>query len=144
MLEIADPALDADYQAIDEPLIAFNAKHAPADYEPFAIRLRDDATGDIAGGLFARKYFDWLFVELVFVPEQSRGKGLGSEMIAKAEAYARAKGCVGVWLDTYNFQAPGFYAKLGYEIFGAIEDYPIGGRRIFYQKRFASVKTQQG
>jgi GNAT superfamily N-acetyltransferase len=134
-VEIALSATDADYAAVFKPLVAYNAKHAPADYEPFAIRLRNEA-GEIVGGLFARKFYDWLFVELVFVPEQARSKGVGSEMLAKAEAYARAKNCVGIWLDTFSFQAPNFYPKFGFKLFGAIDDYPKGSKRFFYQKRF--------
>jgi GNAT superfamily N-acetyltransferase len=134
-IEIADPATDADHEAVQQRLIAFNARHVPSDYEPFALRLRDEATSEVVGGLFARKYYDWLFVELLFVPEQGRRQGLGTQMLAEAEAFARSKGCVGVWLDTFSFQAPDFYAKLGYERFGVIEDYPKGSKRMFYQKR---------
>jgi GNAT superfamily N-acetyltransferase len=137
-METANPASDADHDAIFRPLLAFNETRATADYEPFAIRLRDDA-GDIVGGLFARRFYRWLFVELLFVPDAARRMGLGSTMLLQAEQYAREKGCVGVWLDTFSFQAPNFYPKLGFTRFGALEDYPPGSTRFFFQKRFDGV-----
>jgi len=53
----------------------------------------------------------------------------------QAETIAREAGCTGIWLDTYEFQARGFYEKLGYTLFGTLDDYPVGQRRFFMQKR---------
>ena len=55
----------------------------------------------------------------------------------QAEAVAREQGCVGIWLDTFTFQAPGFYRKLGYALFGEIPDYPPGSSRFFLSKRLS-------
>ena len=134
-IEIADPATEADHDVVFKPLVAFNEKRVAANYEPFAIRLRDETSGENVGGLFARLFYDWLFIELFFVPEEARGRGVGSDLIARAEAFARSKGCIGVWLDTFSFQAPEFYRKKGYACFATIDDYPRGGRRLFFQKR---------
>ena len=140
-IEVADPATEADHEAVMQKLIAFNALHSSSDYEPYALRLRDDASGEVVGGLFGRKYYGWLFVELLFVPELGRRQGLGSRMLAEAEAFARSKGCIGVWLDTFSFQAPDFYPKHGYKRFGVIEDYPKGSTRVFYRKRFGQAES---
>ena len=48
---------------------------------------------------------------------------------------ARQRGCIGAYLDTFGFQAPNFYPKHGYEIFGTIEDHPRGSRRVFFKKQ---------
>ncbi|MGC6728099.1 hypothetical protein ACP0GO_26835, partial [Escherichia coli] len=40
-----------------------------------------------------------------------------------------------MWLDTYSFQARGFYEKLGYTVFGTIDDFPPGHQRFFGRKR---------
>jgi len=34
-----------------------------------------------------------------------------------------------------TFQAPGFYAKLGYTVFGELADVPRGHRRLWFCKR---------
>ena len=86
-------------------------------------------------GLWGVSYFRWLFVENFVLPEALRGQGLGTRLMREAEAVALARGCLGVWLDTFTFQARGFYEKLGYRVFGAIDDYPPGHRRFFLAKR---------
>lgn len=98
------------------------------------IKDRDDKT---LGGLWGRTGFGWLFVELLFVPEGLRGQGLGAGLLSAAEVAARARGCHSAWLDTYDFQAPGFYQKLGYMEFGVLDDYPVGHKRRFLRKSLA-------
>jgi hypothetical protein len=56
----------------------------------------------------------------------------------EAEAEAIRRGCRGAWLDTFSFQARGFYERPGYSIFGTIENFPPGHRRFFLKKDFAS------
>ena len=51
-----------------------------------------------------------------------------------AEEVARERGCAGIWLDTFSFQARGFYEKLGYTVFGRIDDYPPGQSRFWLRK----------
>ena len=102
-----DPGED-DRKAILNPLLAFNDSKAGQDgYKPLAILLRDDA-GEIQGGLWAKCNYDWLFVELLFVPEAVRGQQLGAKLLAQAEQWAKEESRVGIWLDTLSFQAPGF------------------------------------
>lgn len=126
---------DEERQAILLPLRAYNASKAGVSMqEPIALLVRDDS-GEILGGLYARVFYQWMFIELLSVPEQARGQGLGSKLMRMAEDVAREKECVGVWLDTFDFQAPGFYQKLGYSELGQIVDYPPGHKRLFFQKR---------
>jgi GNAT superfamily N-acetyltransferase len=80
-------------------------------------------------------YYRWLFVELLFVPASMRGQGLGTELMRQAESVARARGCHGIWLDTFSFQAPDFYERLGFDRFGTIDAYPLQHSRLFFQKR---------
>lgn len=133
---------EADISAIRDPLIAYNKAAAgrPTGYQPMVLHVLDEA-GRPVGGLLGFALFDWLFVELLFVPEAARGQGMGSQLIARAEAFAREQGLAGVWLDTFSFQAPGFYEKLGYAVFGSIDDHPRGGSRFFLLKRLDGAKT---
>jgi GNAT superfamily N-acetyltransferase len=75
-------------------------------------------------------------VELLAVPEEHRGAGYGIRLMEQAERIARVNECIGLWLDTYEFQARGFYEKLGFEVFGTLDDHPVGQRRFFLRKRF--------
>lgn len=135
-IEVKDNPQDADYQAIVAPLRAYNKAQAGVELAEKVALLVTDESGVTQGGLHGRIFGEWLFVELLVVPEAGRGKGLGSQLMSMAEAVAREKGCFGVWLDTFSFQAPEFYQKLGYSVFGELKDYPPGHSRFFLQKRF--------
>lgn len=134
-IELSLNPTDAEEHAIVLPLRAYNASKAGATTpEPIALLIRDEHD-EILGGLYGRVFYQWLYVELLSVPEQARGQGMGSKLMHMAEDLAREKGCIGVWLDTFDFQAPGFYQKLGYSELGQIADYPPGHKRFFFQKR---------
>ncbi len=93
-------------------------------------------TAPQGGGLWMVARRDWLFLDLFVLPAEARRQGLGSRILAMAEAEARARGCVGVWLDSYGFQAPGFYQRHGYQVIGVLPDYPAPHGRFFLAKRF--------
>lgn len=134
-LDIRDTPTPEDREAVLAPLRAYNERVAgPARAEPVAILLRD-AEDRALGGLWGRSGYDWLFVEYLAVPDKLRGQGLGAALIAEAERIARDRGCCGIWLDTFAFQARGFYEKLGFTVFGTLEDHPRGSRRFFLSKR---------
>lgn len=106
----------------------------PSGFRPVAVLLTDE-TGATVGGVYGMINYDWLFVELLAVPSDKRSQGHGTNLMDEAERIARAGGCIGVWLDTYEFQALDFYRKRGFEVFGTIEDHPIGQRRYFMRKQ---------
>ena len=127
---------DQDYLDILTPLRAFNvSKAGDAGAEKFALLIRDEHSDEVLGGLYGRLLYRWMFIELLAVPELARGQGLGSRLMDMAENLAREKHCVGIWLDTFDFQAPEFYRQLGFSEFGQVNDYPPGHRRFFFQKR---------
>jgi GNAT superfamily N-acetyltransferase len=129
--DVADDRLRA---AIAGPLIAYNqAKTGRNDYRPLILAI-DDEDGRVIGGLWGRTVYDWLFVELLFVPDALRGRGVGSELMKRAEDAAISRGCHSAWLDTFDFQARPFYERLGYGCFAELPDYPAGSTRYFMKK----------
>ena len=131
--ESPDPGLR---DAIVQPLRAFNESIVgPVKPELLAIALRDPESGVVMGGLWGASVVGWLYVDLLVVPEGFRGQGLGTQLLRQAEDIARKRGCIGMWLHTGTFQAPGFYEKLGFKAFGTVPDYPLGHATIFYSKR---------
>ena len=118
------------------PLVAHNeAAAGPGDWGVLAITVRGD-DGEVAGGLWGHTGYGFLFVELLALGPAKR-IGLGRQVMGLAEAEAKRRGLLGMWLDTWTFQAPGFYRKLGFVECGRITGYPPGHDRIFYVKRFA-------
>jgi GNAT superfamily N-acetyltransferase len=75
-----------------------------------------DAAGKVVGGFRGDIFFDWLFVHALFVDEPIRGQGLGTELLIEGEALAKSKGALHVRLETFEWQAPKFYPKLGYRL----------------------------
>jgi GNAT superfamily N-acetyltransferase len=104
----------------------------PTGTRPLAIAIEQD--GKPIGGLLGRTSFRRLFVELLFVPESLRGQGVGRKLLAQAEAEAKARGCLGLWLETFSADAYRFYLRNGLKVFGQIEDYPPGNTRYFLSK----------
>src|SRR5512139_2371965 len=73
---------------------------------------------EIMGGVVAAIYWDWLYIDLMWLKEELRGCGYGSRLLRLAEYEARKRGAKHAFLDTFSFQAPGFYEKYGYQVFG--------------------------
>ncbi|MEN3974715.1 GNAT family N-acetyltransferase [Emcibacter sp. SYSU 3D8] len=133
-ITIPETPSEADREAVLAPLRAYNiSRSGDPRIRPVALLLTDEQ-GDHVGGLWGKIAYDWLFVELLAVPEAHRGKRYGAALMEQAESIARASGCTGIWLDTYEFQARGFYEKLGFQVFGTLEDHPAGQKRYFLRK----------
>ncbi len=74
-------------------------------------------------------------MDALWVADVVRGQGHGGRLLAAAEAYALERGCIGVFLDTFSFQARPFYERNGYGVFATLADYPPGHERCFLRKR---------
>ena len=98
--------------------------------KPLEVFLIDDRQ-KIRAGLVGLTRWNWLLIETLWVDESLRKQGFGSRMMTLAEQEAKRRGCTEAILDTFSFQAKGFYEKLGYEIFAQVDDYPSGYS--FYQ-----------
>jgi GNAT superfamily N-acetyltransferase len=135
-IEFVDAADTVARIALRAQIDAFNDRFTGID-EPerkLAVLLRDPATGAVRGGLLGVSYYRWLFVDILVLPKEKRGAGLGSRILCTAEREAIRRGCIGVWLVSASFQAPGFYLRLGYSEFGALA-FPPGHRTSLLQKR---------
>jgi GNAT superfamily N-acetyltransferase len=105
----------------------------------FAVLLRDPATGDVVGGLWGIDDFGWAFITYLYVPPVLRGRRIGETLMREAEAIARRRGMVGLWLNTFDFQARGFYEKLGYSLFATLESADDAAGQFFLKKRLPAV-----
>ena len=131
----------ADEQAMMDLLGAFNRTRAgPESVRRLGLLLRSPQDGAIEGGVIGWSWYGWMHIGLVYLPERLRNAGLGTRLLRRAEAVARERGCHGIWLDTFSFQARGFYQKLGFSVFGEIEDYPPGHSRVFLKKRLDRLR----
>lgn len=97
----------------------------------FVVRAPD---GKVMGGIIGETHWDWFYVNLMWLPEELRRHGYGKQLLALAEDEARRRGARHAYLDTFSFQAPEFYKKYGYEVFGTLENFPQGHQRYFLTK----------
>lgn len=132
---LTDSPTPADLAAISDALDRFNVEATGVDdRRPLAVLLHDPETGDVIGGLSGRTSLGLFFVDLFFLPKDSRGNGLGAEILRRAEDEARARGCRAAVLYTISFQAPEFYRKQGWTVFGEVPGDPPGTSRVFMTK----------
>jgi N-acetylglutamate synthase-like GNAT family acetyltransferase len=132
ILETPDPR---DVQYLEDRIDEYNvARTGIADVRLLAIILRDD--GDrIMAGLYGWTWGRTCEVRTLWVHERWRSQGLGTRLLEAAEAEARERGALQIVLSTHDFQAPEFYRRLGFEVVGQVEDYPVGHRSIYLRKR---------
>ena len=123
-----------DFQVVDKGLIAFNLRHAPEDgYKPLAVFVRD-VNNQVVGGLIGNTYWGWLYIGTLWLADEVRGQHLGQQAMRMAEDEARQRDCRHVHVDTLDFQALPFYQKLGYSVWGQLDDLPPGHVRYFLKK----------
>lgn len=125
---------DALHRFITDHIDMHNiARTGRTDWRPLGYFLRD-ARGEWVGGLIGYVWGGWLHVKLLWVVDDLRGQGQGGRLLGAAEDHARALGATAATLETFSFQAPGFYQRHGYEVFGSLEEYPPGHTKFFLRK----------
>ena len=134
---ISDATSDAERAELLEALYAFNMDRTGyRDARDLSCFVRD-AGGALVAGIDGFTWGGYAHVEALWVAEPHRDQGLGRSLLEAAEAEAAARGCRSVVLASHEFQAPAFYAKLGYQVVGETVDTPIGHRQFTFQKRLA-------
>jgi ribosomal protein S18 acetylase RimI-like enzyme len=105
-----------------------------AEYTDLTVTAIDDA-GKLLGALLGETGRGWLHISVAWVDEAYRRQNIGSQLVRMAEEEARQRGCHGAYLDTFSYQARPFYERLGYSVFGVLDDYPRGHQRYYMRKR---------
>jgi GNAT superfamily N-acetyltransferase len=109
------------------------AQFGQRDETPFSILARS-VEGELVGGLNGVVHWRWLYIRHLWVATTARGDGLGRRLIAAAEAQARSRNCVGVYIDTFDSRIALYYEGEGFSRAGEIVDFPPGGQRIYLSK----------
>lgn len=134
-IELTDAPLDPEIAILNDSLVAFNAGLiGMTDKRPLALLLRG-TDGRVIGGLSAVTARGWLIIDMLFIPDSLRAKGLATKLLGMAEDEARRRGCHGAWLETVNPDARRLYEQLGYAPFGELPDFPVGHSLMFMQKQ---------
>lgn len=135
-LEITVKAeLDAETQAaIEAGLDAHNESRIGPDRTRNLWVVCRDGRGALVGGVRCLVMWQWLLVDWLWIAEPHRGAGLGATLLRRAERAGIADGCTGAFLNTFSFQAPDFYRRQGYGVFGQLAGMPVGHTRYWMSK----------
>ena len=129
---------EQDVQLLRKQLEAYNIAQAHIDEGvQLAIFLRD-TQNNIAAGITGWLWGACLEIDFLWVHEDLRGRGIGERLVRSLEGEAKARGCRQIVLETFSFQAPDFYQRLGYNTFGVIDGYAHGHQKVFMQKQLGS------
>jgi GNAT superfamily N-acetyltransferase len=123
-----------DIQFIGQSLRDFNSIQTGInDAQRLAVFVRDE-DGEIVAGLIGMTFYSCLAVDLLWVREDMRKQGFGTQLLQIAENEAILRGCTQIQLDTFDFQAPEFYKKNGFEIFGVLDGLVGNHKRYYFRK----------
>ena len=121
-------------QIIGDLIRSYNrSNRETAESEPLNLYVEDEH-GQLLAGLVAETFGNWLEIEYLFVKEELRRQGIGTQLLQQAESEAKKRNCRFAFVNTYQFQAPAFYQKYGYQEVFTMKDYPYTGQRHYYQK----------
>jgi GNAT superfamily N-acetyltransferase len=129
-----EPAF-ADVQFLEDRLYEYNTQQTGVDDGQWlALFLRDDH-GTIQAGLKGWTWCGSCYIQTVWVHPDLRGQDIGTQLLQAAEQEARTRECHQIVLASFSFQAPGFYQKLGFEVFAVLEEHPRGHQHYYLRKR---------
>ena len=138
---IAEEAVDQDRvtKEILSEVLRYNASKAGPLHDSKLVLTVRGPDNALLGGLVGVQYWNGMFIDLLWVHERLRGRGIGTELMKRAETALRSRGGEVLFLSTWSFQAPTFYEKLGYSSFGTLEGMPPNSRRTWYSKRLTNA-----
>lgn len=132
----------AEEAEIHQALRVFNrAKREPSEDIPLGVFYEDEQGRKLAG-LTGEIFGNWLCIHYLWVSEEWRGQGIGSRLLARAEAEAVTQGAKYAFVDTFDFQAPNFYRRYGYQEVFHLTDYPYTGSRYYYTKALTDPEAE--
>lgn len=133
-IEITEAANSPDAAIIMARLKEYNELNIyPYSHKDLVVSIKSDS-GELLAGLVGFTNWEWLYVRLLWVDEASRGQGLASQLVQRAEQEALLRNCRASWIDTFSPRARKLYEGLGYKVFGQMEDCPPGSTRYFLKK----------
>ena len=124
-----------DVQFLEDRLHEYNdAQTGITDGKWLAIFIRDDM-GVIQAGISGWTWGGCCYIRYLWVHDDLRSQGYGTKLMQATEQEASTRGCHQILFDTHSFQAPEFYQRLGYEVFGVLDDYPLHHKNYYLRKR---------
>jgi GNAT superfamily N-acetyltransferase len=132
--KVLNDAERAVAQRLIDQINEFNHDTIGDDFHEM-LRVETDGNGEVLAGLYGWSWGGTCWIEALWVRQDMRRRRFGSRLLTAAETEARRRGCEQIALETHTFQAPAFYEQHGFEIVGALTDYPKGYSKLFLRKQ---------
>lgn len=123
-----------EWETIGGGISDYNTEKAGQDHGKNLCFVLKTPGGEVLGGIIGATYWNWLYINLMWIHEDYRRQGYGAKLLELAEAEAKKRGAAYAHLDTFSFQAPDFYRKYGYEVYGTLQNFPPGHTRYYMKK----------
>lgn len=132
--KVLNDAERAVAQRLIDEINEFNHDTIGDDFHEM-LRVETDGNGEVLAGLYGWSWGGTCWIEALWVRQDMRRRRFGSRLLTAAETEARRRGCEQIALETHTFQAPAFYEQHGFEIVGALTNYPKGYSKLFLRKQ---------
>ena len=114
-IEYKDKLEERYYDLIDAEFNKYAIQNGlNCDYKSFAFIAKKN--NEVIGIITGHAYYKEVHISDLIVLEQYRNRRIGSKLIEAVEDYHKKQGFDNINLTTYEFQAPEFYKKCGFEI----------------------------
>lgn len=121
-----------DDKILREGIVKFNKEVIKEKATHFSIFAKENTK--IVGGALVWEHSDALYIDVLWLDDSYRKKGIGTKIISMIDTVAIDKGISKIFVDTYAFQAQKFYQKHGFNFIGTIPGYLLGCDRVFMRK----------
>lgn len=132
----------ADHKIMVDGMLSYHAsKGHPRKSETFSILMKDN-NDKLFGCVVVSFLWNGMEIQSLWVDESIRKKGWGRKLMEAAEAEAMKRGCTLAYTNTFTWQAPKFYTKLGYTLYGKLDDFPPGNTLYYFRKDLVPKATR--
>ena len=123
-----------DYKILSDGMLSYhNKKGHRRTSEIINIFLKDNHK-KVRGGIIATVLWNGIEINSLWVEEDLRGRGWGRKLVEAIEKEGEIRGCTIIYTNTFSWQSPAFYEKLGYKPYGRLENFPPGNTLTYFYK----------
>lgn len=134
-VEIQGELPPEDKKIMVDGMLSYHAqKGHPRKTETYSVTLKNKE-GKLVGCVIVTFLWNGMHIDTLWVEESLRGKGYGRKLMEMAEKEGSKRGATIAYTDTFTWQAPEFYKKMGYEEYGKLEDFPPGNSLTYFYKK---------
>jgi len=124
-----------DKKVMVDGMLAYHANNGhPRETQIYSVLLRNQ-NNEVKGAVVVSFLYQGMHIDSLWVDESLRNQEWGSKLMKMVEEEAIKRECSIAYTDTFTWQAPEFYKKHGYSIYGELEDFPVGNSLYYFVKK---------